>query len=101
MKLRTVVESVVCDVCKADAAIHGRDQLVSLGCRRISIDLCDTHLADITAVFDTWAVAGREVARTRSRSTVAADWEYLESLGFKRHRGRKSAGERAALAARR
>ncbi len=102
-----IIETVICDLCgrQADDATTvtlgwGRDQW--------ELDLCRADNNKVAKQFDAWIDQGRKVRRrgaARSarpaRANTSDDWAYLESRGFKRHRGRKSAAEIAALAKRR
>lgn len=96
MKSRVVIESVTCDLCEAEVE-DGADQRISLGSDYWEIDLCPKHLEEMHRAFDRWGKAGRRISSTRRRSIAEAEWDYLETLGFSRHRGRKTAAERAAL----
>jgi hypothetical protein len=99
---RQIIETITCDACGRqtdDAAT------VTLGWGREQweLDLCATDNDKLSTQFDKWVENGRKIRTTRAlRSPQAAnaDWDYLESLGFKRHRGRKTAEENAALAKR-
>lgn len=74
------------------------------------LDLCGADNAKISKTFDGWIDSGRKVRARKARTARAAkaadgssrdgssDWDYLESLGFKRHRGRKTGAEQEALA---
>lgn len=102
---RQIIETVICDICGKETSDA---QTVTLGWGREQweLDLCRADNDKISTQFDKWIESGRKVrARPSSgRSSTAAakeDWTYLESLGFKRHRGRKTAEEQAALARRR
>ena len=105
-----VLETVICDMCGKEAD-NAATVVLGWGREQWQLDLCDTDNAKVSKTFDEWIAGGRKVRGTRStaRSGRAArrstdnggsDWDYLESLGFKRHRGRKSAAEQEALSAR-
>lgn len=96
MKSRVVIEEVSCDVC-GNPVGDGADQRISLGTEYWEIDLCAQHLAEMRGAFERWRNAGRRISSTRRRSIAEDEWDYLETLGFSRHRGRKTAAERAAL----
>jgi hypothetical protein len=101
------IEVVTCDLCGRDAS---EDLSVVLGWDddRWRIDLCQADYNRIAGQFDKWItnaeLAPTRTSRARGRKAKASngtdDWTYLESLGFTRHRGRKSAAEREALASR-
>ena len=105
----TTVEVVVCDICgkQSDEAVT-----VTMGweSRAWELDVCPADNRKLSAQFDRWigtaGGGGARLARRRtpsgrrSRTESTGEWEYLESLGFKKHRGRRSAAEDAALARR-
>src|SRR5262245_20014439 len=101
---REVIETVYCDICgkQTDDPVT-----VTLGWDgdKWTLDLCASDYERVATQFDRWiadvpkAGAKRSAAKKTAKSS-SEDWEYLESLGFSRHRGRKSAEEHAALAAR-
>ena len=103
---RQIIETVVCDLCGNEAE-DAATVTLGWGNDRWELDLCGRDLDRVSAEFDAWVDKGRRArggrsggsasTRRSSRST-SDDWDYLESLGFKRHRGRKSAEEAAALA---
>ena len=106
-----VLETVTCDICGKD--MDDADTIVlGWGKEQWELDLCDADNEQISKTFDSWIAGGRRVRASRGRGAKAArvsqapadhgsdDWGYLESLGFKRHRGRKSAAEQDALAKR-
>jgi len=99
------IEVITCDLCGRDA---DEELTVTLGWDddHWRVDLCQADYNRVAGQFDKW-VANAELAparksHTRRRKATASngtdDWTYLESLGFKRHRGRKSAAELDALA---
>jgi hypothetical protein len=100
---KQIIETITCDSCgrQVKDAITatlgwGRDQW--------ELDLCTVDADKLSAQFDKWVENGRKVRANRGRRASGpanADWDYLESLGFTRHRGRKTAEEVAALAKRR
>ena len=98
----TVVETVTCDVC--DQPVKDPQTLrIGLGRGLWELDLCAKDHTRVSKQIDELTARGRRVARPAGRRDQArrgdagSDWDYLESLGFKRHRGRKSAEEIAAL----
>jgi hypothetical protein len=104
-RTQEVFETITCDLCGRPAQ---EDLTVSLGWNgeEWRVDLCRADHRRVATQFDKW-IANSErasrrsaVRRTTRRKTAngAGDWEYLESLGFTRHRGRKSAAELEALA---
>jgi hypothetical protein len=99
------IEVITCDLCGRDA---DEQFTITLGWNddQWRIDLCQADYNRVATQFDKW-IANAELAptrksRTRRRTGSASngtdDWAYLEALGFKRHRGRKSAAELEALA---
>lgn len=97
-----IIETIECDVCGKEV----KEALaVTLGWDRSQweIDLCPADHKVVSAEFDSWIAGGRKVraARQQKKASTGSDWDYLESLGFKRHRGRKTNEELAALEARR
>jgi hypothetical protein len=98
---RVVVETVICDICGTTTA-KPTSPLIGLDGQRWQLDLCPSDLKKVTAQFSAWTANARRVRNPRRTVRQAVDeWTYLESLGFTRHRGRKSAAEAAALAKRR
>jgi hypothetical protein len=98
---REIVEWVSCDVCgrRVDDAVTvvlGRDG------EQWELDLCANDQRKLASQFERWVEKGRVAHQARSprRRTDHDEWAYLESLGFKRHRGRKSTAEIEALARR-
>jgi hypothetical protein len=109
-RTRTVVETITCDLCGKPAQ---DDLTVTLGWDgdQWRVDLCAADYNRVATQFDKW-IANSEAAPPRTpagprrrtaakKSTSSDEWTYLESRGFKRHRGRKSAAELDALAKRR
>ena len=106
-RTQQVVETITCDLCgrRADPGLT-----VTLGWDREQwrLDLCPTDYNRVASQFDKWIANGEPVPKAKPRTRRAKkagtngtdDWVYLESLGFKRHRGRKSAAEVEALATR-
>jgi hypothetical protein len=104
-----VIETITCDLCGRPAQ---EDSSVMLGWDgdEWRVDLCHADYRRVESQFDKW-IANSEpatVTRTKSRTGTTRrrtdrrddEWSYLESRGFKRHRGRKSAAEVEALAKR-
>jgi hypothetical protein len=108
-RTQQLVETITCDLCGKPAE---EDLTVALGWDgdQWRVDLCQADYNRVASQFDKW-IANSEVAPSRTtaggkrngatkKSTSGDDWAYLESRGFKRHRGRKSAAELEALARR-
>jgi hypothetical protein len=106
-RTQEVFETITCDLCGRPAQ---DDLTVTLGWNgeEWRIDLCRADHRRVASQFDQWIAnsnrtLSRAPARRPRRSKTANgsdDWTYLESLGFTRHRGRKSSQEVEALAAR-
>lgn len=98
---RVVIETVTCDICGKEVE-DASTQAIGLGKDRWELDVCDADLQKLTKQFGNWTSKARRVQSSRRRTGRQAqdEWEYLESLGFTRHRGRKTAEEAAAIAAR-
>lgn len=105
-----VIETVICDMCGKQTD-EASTVVLGWGKDQWQLDLCKADNTKIGKTFDTWIAGGRKVrARRASGKAVrpaksrpgqsGSDWDYLETLGFKRHRGRKSTAELEALAAR-
>lgn len=96
-KTRVVVETTVCDVC-GQPVRKSTAQALGFGDDKWELDLCDADLKRLEKQIATWTKHARAVTPRRRPNRVARDeWTYLESLGFRRHRGRRSAAEIAAL----
>lgn len=108
-RTRQIIETVTCDIC-GESSDDVTTIVLGWGNDRWELDLCRGDNEQVSSQFDTWIANGRRVrggrsgsgggggARRGARTPQADDdWAYLESLGFKRHRGRKSAEEQAAL----
>jgi hypothetical protein len=121
-----VVDVVVCDVCGKQEPDLTR---VKLGwdSQSWNVDLCPRDYAAVGSKFDSWIANGEDAgaprnqaspngkaktktpasnkaktkSATRSRSSTSDRWDYLESKGFSRHRGRLTQQEQEALAKRR
>jgi hypothetical protein len=101
------IEVITCDLCGRPA---DEDLTVSLGWdgEQWRVDLCQSDYKRVATQFDKWIANSDSMpaAKPRPRRTKkpgadgSDDWTYLESLGFTRHRGRKSAVEVTALASR-
>lgn len=108
-RARQIIETISCDVCGKEADEEATTIRLGWGSDQWELDVCEADRAKLSDQFDKWIEnarrAGRSGGRGRSAGTsrrkspaaANADWEYLESLGFTRHRGRKSAEEQAAL----
>jgi hypothetical protein len=121
-----VVDVVVCDVCGKQGTDLTR---VKLGwdSQSWNVDLCPKDYAAVASKFDSWIANGEDAGAsrseprpngqtktvkpvpkkakgkggTRSRASTSDRWDYLESKGFTRHRGRLTQQEQEALAKRR
>jgi hypothetical protein len=96
---RVVIETITCDICgqQVNSPITkrlGNDKEVW------ELDLCENDAATINGAIAGWTANARKPAAEARRPQKAAtdDWKYLESLGFTKHRGRKTPAENAALA---
>lgn len=97
---RVIIETITCDLC-------GRE-LESAITKRIAadrgawvLDLCEDDARKVDDQIALWTVNARKADAASPRASAkqnSDDWAYLESLGFKRHRGRKTPAENAALA---
>ena len=106
-RTQLVVETITCDLCGRTA---DEDLTVTLGWdgEQWRVDLCPSDYKRVASQFDKWIANSETVPAAKSRARRAKkaasngsdDWTYLESLGFTRHRGRKSAAEVEALATR-
>lgn len=94
------METVTCDVCGKSIG-NPATRTIALGSERWELDLCETDLKRVISQVKAWTANARvssvRSARRRPASQARDEWDYLESLGFRRHRGRKSAEEIAAL----
>lgn len=100
VRKRVVLETVECDIC-GKAVQSATTQTFAFGAERWEIDVCAKDLAILKKQFGEWTSTARKVTSRRRTARQAHDeWSYLEKMGFTRHRGRKSAEETAALAAR-
>ena len=100
---RVIVETIICDICgrELESAITVR---LSVNKDAWDLDLCEDDARTVDAQVEQWVINARKAGPQTSRSPARQskdDWEYLESLGFTRHRGRKTPAENAALANRR
>jgi hypothetical protein len=100
--VRQVIQVVRCDICGQDVTAAPQSERVGLGGRLWSLDLCQEHHELIVTTVHGWTERADEVAnrpgpRRRRQPTNDDEWDYLTSLGFERHRGRKSAAEIEAL----
>jgi hypothetical protein len=106
-RTQTVVETVTCDLCGKPAQ---EDLGVDLGWNgeQWRVDLCRADHRRVAGQFDKWIANGEPLAKraggrrpkARAGTNSNDDWAYLETRGFTRHRGRKSAAELEALAQR-
>src|SRR4051794_39460154 len=102
-----VIETITCDFC---GRAVDEDLTVPLGWdgEQWRVDLCESDYHRVATQFDKWIANSESVpalkprARRQKRASAngSDDWTYLESRGFKRHRGRKSGAEMEALASR-
>ncbi|MEY2474563.1 MAG: hypothetical protein QOK28_3892 [Actinomycetota bacterium] len=98
---KVVVETVYCDLCGRPVG-KPLSQSVGLGRDSWELDLCAADMKRLQDQFGKWTKEARPIRRRQRRTEQQArdEWDYLEKLGFRRHRGRKSASEIAALAKR-
>ncbi len=103
-RTQQVVETVTCDLCGRPADPELTTALGWNG-EQWQLDLCRADHRRVAGQFDKWIAKGETMRSSRGRRRRAQngaarqdDWAYLESLGFRRHRGRKSAQEIEALA---
>lgn len=108
--MRRKIEIVVCDVCGVEMDADRQKMKLAVDDERVTVDACDKCRGIIHKTFDSWT-AGLDGTTTTSAPRVGAkraaetarvddEWDYLETQGFVRHRGRKTAAEQAALDAR-
>ncbi|HVT78329.1 MAG TPA: hypothetical protein VHD87_14935 [Acidimicrobiales bacterium] len=93
---RLVIETTTCDVCGAE----GKDvtsEVLTLGSEKWSVDLCKKDRAAIAKQIANWTRTARPLGRRRPKALADEEWDYLESVGFTRHTGRKTQAELAAL----
>lgn len=93
------IQLIHCDICGADASTNSLR--LSIDSNSWILDLCDLHRSEFDEVAAEWTTNAAPLAERRSRRQTEDDWVYLESLGFERHRGRKSSAELKALQQRR
>lgn len=96
VRRRVLVESVICDRCNEEVPA-GNTWSIGFNGQTWDLDLCAEHQSQLRAEIDRWATIGALRMERRSRETSRLEWEYLESLGFVRHPGRRSSAERRAL----
>ncbi len=102
----------MCDVCGNEIP-EGKDapkMRLAIDDDRVTLDVCEKDRNLILRSFDSWTArlsdanppAPRPKRANGSSGEEATDdeWTYLETRGFVRHRGRKTADELAALAER-
>ncbi len=94
-----LIEKVVCDVCGkvVDDASGG---VLRWNSDTWELDVCAADQKAIDQQIRKWTRNGRAPRKRRPDALARDEWDYLEKLGFVRHRGRKSAAEVAALASR-
>jgi hypothetical protein len=100
---RQVIETITCDVCGRETE-DATGVTLGWGRDQWELDLCPTDNEKLSTQFDRWIENARRVRATRSaarRAGSSDDWDYLETLGFKRHRGRRTQEEIEALSRRR
>ena len=95
-RTRTVIETITCDVC-GKSIRRGSPTSIGFGADRWELDLCDKDLAALQKQIAQITSNARRSTIRRSVRQTEDEWTYLESKGFTRHRGRKSAEELAAL----
>lgn len=97
---RVVIERLFCDACGAELK-QSAIRTIAINGERWEVELCNKDLKRLQATFAEWTKNARRLQpRRRTASQTKDEWDYLESRGFTRHRGRKSAAEAAALAER-
>ena len=98
---RVILETITCDKCgqQIDTAIGRR---IAVDKDTWELDLCATDAAVFDRAVGEWVIGARKaVSESRRPAPQAKDeWKYLDSLGFTRHRGRKTAAAKEALSAR-
>lgn len=95
-----VIERLFCDICGAELK-QPASRTIAIDGERWELELCNKDLKQLQRTFAEWTRHGKQLhSRRRTASQAMDEWEYLESRGFTRHRGRKSAAEAAALAER-
>ncbi len=98
-----VIESVTCDRC-GKSTTEAAQVILGWGRDKWELDVCPADMQKLEAQFGKWVEKGRKPTKARSghpkrrpRAESLDEWAYLESLGFRRHRGRRSAAEIEAL----
>ena len=94
---RVVIETITCDICGKEVESAVTKRLVN-DRTDWELDLCEDDAAKVNAQIGEWTKNARRGTQRKPARAANDDWEYLESLGFKRHRGRKTPAENAALA---
>ncbi len=100
---RVIVETIICDLCGKEIETANSFRL-AVNKDAWDLDLCDDDARVMDAQIEKWVANARKASPAQNRTPARQskdDWEYLESLGFTRHRGRKTPAENAALASRR
>ena len=97
---RVILETITCDICgrQIDDAITCR---LAVNKDAWDLDLCEDDARTVDAQIELWVANARKASSESRRSPAKQskdDWEFLEALGFTRHRGRKTPAENAALA---
>lgn len=101
---RVILETITCDVCgkQIESPITRR---LAVNKDAWNLDLCDDDARIVDQQIESWVANAQRADNESPRRSPARqskdDWEFLETLGFKRHRGRKTPAETAALANRR
>jgi hypothetical protein len=106
-RTQEILETIRCDLCGRPTQ---DDLTVTLGWNgeEWRVDLCRADHRRVAGQFDKWIAnserSPRRASARRARRTKISngtgEWTYLESSGFSRHRGRKSAQQLEALAGR-
>lgn len=96
---RVVIETITCDIC-GDQLRTPITKRIGLDQQSWNLDLCENDAAKVVDQIKTLTANAQKAPPSHRQSVKAnkGDWEYLESLGFTRHRGRKTPAENAALA---
>src|SRR5688572_22429979 len=99
-RTQQVIETITCDRC-GRLTSEAEQVVLAWGRDQWELDVCPTDMQKLEAQFGKWVAKGRKPSREsraghprrRRREETLDEWAYLESLGFQRHRGRRSAAE--------
>lgn len=95
--IKQTVETRQCDFCKDVAPSSAEPHSISFDADRWQLDLCHQHLTEVAEAISAIGEKGRRPRARSTRRQRESDWQYLERLGFTRHRGRRSRAELDAL----